>query len=218
MSDAIFNSKLYRCSTRKSKIQSAMKNAINQPLVKQLKVYLDDEYIKEEYLEPDKLEDEVKNVEDVAEDTSAEAKGTDNTESDTAKPDIKPAKSKKSESEDVPDKVDVPESEPIEESITVTSGTEANTTITSSTTTTLSTDVLLGQLNIREDTQGVSRVTVTGDEVWIYYDGKVNPNNKVDVVIAALASAGYAQLEFNRFVRTDNAMVFVTSDTSAIVR
>lgn len=49
----LYACKMYKSSTRKSKIQAALSNPVNQPLVTQLRSYLDDEYRKEEILEPD---------------------------------------------------------------------------------------------------------------------------------------------------------------------
>lgn len=68
-----------------------------------------------------------------------------------------------------------------------------------------------GTLNIREDTKGVSRIFVKDNELWIYYQDKVNLNSVMEPVIEVLNSVGFTNLEFNRLARTDNAIVFEIS-------
>lgn len=68
-----------------------------------------------------------------------------------------------------------------------------------------------GTLNMRDDTRGVSRIFVRDDELWIYYQDKVNLNSVMEPVIALLNSAGFTNLEFNRLARTENAIVFEIS-------
>lgn len=66
-----------------------------------------------------------------------------------------------------------------------------------------------GLLNAREDTTGVNRILVKGDELWIYYEDSVNLNNVMGTAIEVLNAAPYPWLEFNRLARSDNAIVFV---------
>lgn len=61
---------------------------------------------------------------------------------------------------------------------------------------------------MRQDTCGVDRVQFKDDEVWVYYNDKINLNNVMSVVIEVLNAANYTYLEFNRLARSDNAMVF----------
>lgn len=62
-------------------------------------------------------------------------------------------------------------------------------------------------LNEQDDTKGVVRVDPTDDEVWIYYEDKVNLNDVMDNVITLIKNT-YAALKFSRLARTDNAVVF----------
>ena len=63
-------------------------------------------------------------------------------------------------------------------------------------------------LNASEETAGVNRILVKGEELWIYYEDKKNLNNIMGPAIECLNSANYSYLEFNRLARTDNAIVF----------
>lgn len=62
-------------------------------------------------------------------------------------------------------------------------------------------------LNEQDDTRGVVRVDPTDDEVWIYYEDKVNLNDVMDNVITLIKNT-YDTLKFSRLARTDNAVVF----------
>lgn len=62
-------------------------------------------------------------------------------------------------------------------------------------------------LNEQDDTKGVVRVDPTDDEVWIYYEDKVNLNDVMDNVITLIKNT-YDALKFSRLARTDNAVVF----------
>lgn len=70
-----------------------------------------------------------------------------------------------------------------------------------------------GTLNIRNDTQGVSRIFVKDTELWIYYQDKINLNSVMEPVIEVLNSTGFTNLEFNRLARSENAIVFEISCT-----
>ena len=74
---------------------------------------------------------------------------------------------------------------------------------------------LIGTLNVKEDTNGVSRIKVADDEVWIYYNDKINLNNIMESVISTLSQSGFSSLEFNRLARSDNAIVF-TADSDIV--
>ena len=65
-----------------------------------------------------------------------------------------------------------------------------------------------GLLNAREDTAGCVRVQVKGEELWMFYNDKINLNNLMEDVISLMNASGYTYLEFNRLARTDNAIVF----------
>ena len=72
-------------------------------------------------------------------------------------------------------------------------------------------DAIKGTLNIREDTKGVSRIFIKDDELWIYYQDKINLNSVMEPVISVLNGTGFTNLEFNRLARTENAIVFQIS-------
>ena len=67
---------------------------------------------------------------------------------------------------------------------------------------------LKGTLNARSSTNGVNRVAVKNNEIWIHYNDDINLNNVMTAVIDTLNSANYHYLIFNRLARTDNAIVF----------
>ncbi len=68
-----------------------------------------------------------------------------------------------------------------------------------------------GTLNVRDDTKGVSRIFVKDNELWIYYQDKINLNSVMEPVIEVLNGTGFTNLEFNRLARSDNAVVFEIS-------
>lgn len=74
-------------------------------------------------------------------------------------------------------------------------------------------EAIRGTLNAREDTNGVSRIFIKEkeNELWIYYQDKINLNSVMEPVISVLNSTGFTNLEFNRLARTDNAIVFEVS-------
>lgn len=72
-------------------------------------------------------------------------------------------------------------------------------------------DAIKGTLNVREDTKGVSRIFIKDDELWIYYQDKINLNSVMEPVIVVLNGTGFTNLEFNRLARTENAIVFQIS-------
>lgn len=67
------------------------------------------------------------------------------------------------------------------------------------------------KLNDNEDTAGVVRVAKKNDELWVYYDDKINLNNIMIDIIEFINGLGYSDMEFNRVARSDNAMVFQIS-------
>ena len=93
---------------------------------------------------------------------------------------------------------------------------EASTTIASSGVfACVNPEQLIGTLNVKEDTNGASRIKVADDEVWIYYNDKINLNNIMESVISTLSQSGFSSLEFNRLARSDNAIVF-TADSDIL--
>lgn len=64
------------------------------------------------------------------------------------------------------------------------------------------------KLNDNEATAGVIRVAKKNDELWVYYDDKINLNNIMIDIIEFISNLGYSGIEFNRVARSENAMVF----------
>ncbi|MBQ2858198.1 MAG: hypothetical protein IJE78_13970 [Bacteroidaceae bacterium] len=234
---AIFSCKMYKASSRKSKIRAAMQNPINTELVQQLSQYLDDEYKKPKV--DDSAQPSDTDVANSQKDESSkqtvirpsEHSGgggatpppashvADHHLSDMLKdeesggtpPDF-------SQPTDQPEKSEKPvETESVGESTrvqkpTVTASEIPQTCAVQS----LSeqTDSIMGLLNSIDSTAGVRLVAVKGEnELWIYYKDAINLNTVMEPAIATLNSADYAYLDFNRLARTDNAIVFEISRT-----
>lgn len=224
---AIYSCKLYKAHKNKEKIQAAIGDPANKGLVQQLRQYLDDEYIKPEYVDPDLLDepkdDEAKvDVKDSAEDnaspTSAPSSQRPASFTPSGGPSGGPSKLERladdleneETSDEVPPADDEANEPPVAESTKV-----RKPAITSSFNVQLSTSFITdtctevkGLLNIRQDTCGVDRVQFKDDEVWIYYNDKINLNNVMSAVIDVLNASGYTYLDFNRLARTDNSIVF----------
>lgn len=250
---AIYSSKLYRTSRRKSKISAAISDPINVELVQQLSEYLDEPEkveVETEVPETNEVEDESNSentstrknkssgvsVTKSSTPTSMSTSSGDNSEaeSDKESSESKEEKPVKEDSEDT--KQDVPEmnksrsfhspeksdsndeastESKVEESVTVESATvlyqqpvEAGHCCHGEF---VDPDAIKGTLNVRDDTKGVSRIFIKDDELWIYYQDKINLNSVMEPVIAVLNSTGFTNLEFNRLARTENAIVFQIS-------
>ena len=108
--------------------------------------------------------------------------------------------------------------EPVEEQPELESSTKiAESAITATTNVNVvDLDSLLGTLNVKDDTNGAVRVKSIDNEVWIYYNDKVNLNNIMEAVIKTLSQSGYVNLEFNRLARSENAIVFVNVESAAL--
>ena len=213
MLERIYSSKLYKLSTRKSKIDTAIQNPINVELVKQLREYLDDEYLSSDYLDtkgvPEDRDDvSIKPSESHGGGPSGGGGGgsfgdlsselSDNTSGGDDFGPIEPLDDDANEAEDVGEAVKI-KSKTIKSSSTPMS-------IIDSVASQL--DSIKGMLNSREDTSEVSRILLRENECWIYYNDKVNLNNVMEPVISVLNASGYTYLDFNRLARTDNAIVF----------
>lgn len=221
MIDAIYTSKLYRASKRKSAIVAAANNPINTELVTQLADALSPVYKKEEYLvdkeaEAAKAEARKEREAQEAAEPTAPADGADSTPA--SKPAHKPShladsfrKAAKHEAE--AQEAAVPAPEAPEESADVENSTSAEgTPITAArllvTDMKQVVDQIKSLLNLQDTTTGVNRILVKDSELWIYYNDSINLNNVMADAIEALNAAGYTYLEFNRLARSDNAMVF----------
>ena len=221
----IYSSKLYVTSTRKDKIHAAMQDPINAELVQQLSDYLDDTAQVElkNAIAEEKAEEQATTAQegtpgvpvpsdsdsaphsgggshpsfsgDVFKDFGGDDLGGDDIPADDA-PDA-PAP-------------DAPEA-PVEESSKV-SG-KSITATTAIIWTTLDDvvsdcETIKGTLNVREETNGVSRLQVKDNELWIFYNDDANLNDKMVEVIEVLNASGYTYLKFNRLARSNNAIVF----------
>lgn len=223
---AIYSCKLYKAHKNKAKIQAALGDPANKGLVQQLRRYLDDEYIKPEYVDPDLLEEEVE--EPVPDEENA---GTEDNTPTSLPRRSTPLSSPSapaggpSKLDDLADRLSEEESggnnqsiddtdeepaPPVEESVKVKKSAIKGSYVLplSSSFIADACSELKGTLNMRQDTCGVDRVQFKDDEVWIYYNDKINLNNVMSVVIEVLNAANYTYLEFNRLARSDNAMVF----------
>lgn len=233
--EAIFSSKLYTLSKRKEKISSALKNPINKELILQLEDYL--QIPEEDTANVDRTEHTSVPEEDFNEfvdhpNTDVDTK-SDNSDTDSTKVVIKDKGSSKDHSTKVqPDETDITEDSVKEDSVDEDSNVEDTSSVSESTLLTKNTvtgattlytnsveacccpchcsdaELVKGTLNAREDTQGVSRVTLQDRELWIYYQDKINLNNVMEPAIAVLNAANFNHLEFNRLARTQNAIVF----------
>lgn len=222
--NAIFSSKLFKASSRKEKIRAAVSNPINAELVTQLQEYLDEEVTPK----GSEQDTEISDTEYRAMDAS-DAEKVDSGRPISSLHSAPPFRA--SSSNDTTSTEDSPE-DPISEDTSNESDGEVNesTQIKSpysiSASSTLDSSCLMsniveqinGLLNSRQDTCGVSRVISKQNELWIYYDDKINLNNMMGPVISLLNAANYSYLDFNRLARTDNAIVFeiITADSVSL--
>lgn len=200
----LYACKMYKSSTRKSKIQAALSNPVNQPLVTQLRSYLDDEYRKEEILEPDiemkKGKSSPVKDEHIDESSKDDKKIIDdntkfsNPNGDKEDIDVEDADKDNNSSED-DNNVNSSKKYAIRSSIDL--------------------DSLKGTMNAVSDTCGVQRVKIDEDkkELWVYYNDDINLNDIMTPLIELLESSSYNYLIFNRLARSGNAVVFEISST-----
>lgn len=200
----LYACKMYKSSTRKSKIQAALSNPVNQPLVTQLRSYLDDEYRKEEILEPDiemkkekgshvkdgHIDESFKDDKKVIDDDTKFS----NPNGDKEDIDVEDADKGNDSSED-DNNVNSSKKCAIRSSIDL--------------------DSLKGTMNAVSDTCGVQRVKIDEDrkELWVYYNDDINLNDIMTPLIELLESSSYNYLIFNRLARSGNAVVFEISST-----
>lgn len=222
--NAIFASKLFRSSTRQDKIRAALADPVNMELVQQLRSYLDEPYQKMGLMDPQPEEPET-DASEVPAQGEAEEESSSSPESSSSSPLHTSAPSHvsgpSSDPMDIPglniedetssqeppasepsepssNEESAPSEEPVAESTKITSSTDVQDTI----------EQLKGSINMRQETSGVNRILKKEDEIWIYYEDKVNLNNVMGPVIELVNALGYSNLEFNRLARSDNAIVF----------
>lgn len=199
----IYACKLYKSSNRKQKIQSALANPINQPLVKQLREYLDDEYIRKDILEPESIQEKEERIheEEPAGDDKLEGKGTGTP--------IVPKTSEHDSNlpEQVDDSLDELETQKDEEDD---EGVKSSIQASLQSISVIDINSLKGLMNSVDNTSGIIRVKHDNEkhELWLYYNDSVNLNDVMTPVIELLEASNYYYLTFSRLARSANAMVF----------
>lgn len=211
MIDIIYSCKMYKNSKNKDQIVATLQDPTNAELVVQLQSYLDPQYRKKK---PTKDNDNISDVQPKVDDNDIDDpdsvhQGTKST------PDLSHSAASFSENHvndlsadpEYESGVDEPKDPdnvaPDSNNDDVTSSISASTSVEI-----LQPDSIKGLLNASDDTSGVNRILVKGEELWVYYEDKKNLNNIMGPAIELLNSANYTCLEFNRLARTDNAIVF----------
>lgn len=212
MIDIIYSCKMYKNSKNKDQIVATLQDPTNAELVVQLQSYLDPQYRKKK---PTKDNDNISDAQPKVDDNDIDDpdsvhQGTKST------PDLSHSAASFSEnhvddlSMDPGYESGVDEPKDLDDDVAqepnnddVTSSISASTAVE-----TLQPDSIKGLLNASNDTSGVNRILIKGEELWIYYEDKKNLNNIMGPAIELLNSANYTCLEFNRLARTDNAIVF----------
>ena len=219
---AIYASKLYKASKRKSKIAAALADPINIELVKQLNTYLDPEYQTPENLDPDgtdKIDDaDSDGANIVPSEGGASLSGGGSTLPEDNGPDLSDmAQEVDSERAEMLDTSDSDESN-VEESIRI-SGDVITTThnILDDRIDSIvrDSDAIKGLLNSRADSTGVVKIGIEDGELWVYFGEDVNLNEVMEPAISALNAGGYSSLNFKKLLRSDNAMTFEISETAS---
>lgn len=231
MIDAIYASKLYRSSKRKSAIVAAANDPINTELVTQLVDALSPVYKKDEYL-VDKSAQEKKAAARLAREREAHKDDVSDEPSKTShrapshiadsfraaanhEPDSAVAE-KPVEPDSLEDSADSKVEESIQTSAEPVTASARLLTIDMK----QQVDQIKSLLNLAETTSGVNRILVKDSELWVYYNDSINLNNVMADAIESLNAAGYTYLEFNRLARSDNAIVFQIyfKDTDAEIK
>ena len=230
---AIYASKLYKASSRKSKIQASIEDPINLELVTQIKSYLDEEY--QDTVDRLQAKQKAQLVENMIEENSdnkpnSQPSSMDGRSSGPSRgfggspqgghpslsekfdmllsEDDDAGLNNELDDSDVPQFDDPTESnlEDVEESTTI-EGIDEITTSDKSNTSDLSSDVK-SLLSSDESTSGINRVIAKKNELWIHYNDDINLNNVMAPVIEKLSSSHLDCLNFNRLARSENAIVF----------
>lgn len=223
---AIFASKMYAASKNKDKINAAINDPVNKELVLQLKEYLDDDSIeisKVKKAEPNQNNSDSHddahegNEPNPSVDTNpihftpgGSAPVADNQLGE----DVDDSDDGLAEEEDTTDDDELidtsDDSDDDDDSIDSKTSTSGQRITASQSIEDIPSEIK-GTLNMRSDTEGVSRVRVKDNELWVHYNDNVNLNNVMGPVIELLNAANYSYLEFNRLARTENAIVFEVS-------
>lgn len=230
---AITSNKLFLASSksRQDRILAALKNPINTELVQQLRSYLDDEYLTPQNLNPNDKSDDSNEIVNEPQNSNKNSNNVEDKHSSVKRngSNISHISDEYEFNKDLEDEdtvLDKPDgnSDDSSENDTDKDSKVTSSTILSSTCLDdkLQTVVeeIKGLLNSRNDTQYVNRIIKKDNELWIYYEDKVNLNNVMGSVIELLNASGYTYLEFNRLARTDNAIVFQIDniDTENVIK
>jgi len=228
---AILASKLFKASTRKTKILAALADPVNEELVTQLEEYLDEESL------PRPLGGSPGDGSGTGDEGAVSPPPTSGGGggsfgggggmSGGAMPGETYLEGDPNDPDADVDDADIDETEPVDgdEPEAVKNATKAKgAPVQASEAVTNQMDavpeLVKNTLNTREDTAGVARAGFKGgDEFWIYFNDDTNLNDKMNSVIDVLNAASYNYLEFNRLARSDNAMVFEVTllDTAGAV-
>lgn len=201
---AIYASKLYRSSKRKSKIQAALQNPVNMELVKQLSEYLDEEYIPEEPKEVEKPAEDDSGESIRPSESSGGGGASSGGQSAPSGPDLgeltEQVETERAEALEPDSDNSVEESTRLSGQI-IEGSTSVDTIADAS-------DEIKGLLNSRQDSTGVVRVAIIDNVLHVYFDEGINLNEVMEPAISLLNAAGYSALNFKKLSRSDNAMTF----------
>ena len=227
----IYSSKLYVTSTRKDRIHAAMQDPINAELVQQIEDYLSDDAKQElevaqaQESAPAESNPDAPMSDDLGESTPSAGGGRPSSGpshssftgdvlkdfGDDELADVEPLEDAEApvRDTDAPD-VSVDEAPEAIESVTKEGEAITGSTNIESMVFSLASEVpvIKGTLNSMEQTSGVSRIELKPEELWIYYEDKVNIGDIMVDVIEALNGANYTYLSFSRLARSNNAIVF----------
>lgn len=210
---AIYASKLYKASKRKSQIHAAMENPLNAELVQQLREYVDEEYLTPEVAEGGSIdfgESEGDTKIKPSEGGGGGGGFSGGGDFDAEGPDLgemtEDLESERAEDldfdEPIPeDDSGVAESQKLKGKITVSASEQVEALA-------MDADAIRGLLNSRQDSTGAVKISVVDNELWIYFDEGVNLNEVMEPAIATLNASGYTSLNFKKLSRSDNAITF----------
>ena len=213
----IYSSKLFKSNPRQSKIKATIESPVNMELVRQLESYITDPLFDDNHDTDSKYDNSNLNTDNsnkhLNDDTDNSAKSDKHVlRKNTLHTDISDSHDEISDdhqSDEISDEFESDEDKfestdddfETREDEAINSNSQLNM---------LDTDNIKNVLNAEDTTCGVYRITIRNNELWIYYDDKINLNNVMGNVITRLDE--YKSLFFNRLARSDNAIVFEIND------
>lgn len=231
----VLNSRVYKNSKFKEKILASANDPINKALVEQVNSYVDSKYVfklqkeleeaKAKLAEQDEGEefigDENEGSDSPVGSKSSGSRSITHTSSTplsfTPSEDFESSSSSDGDEEFDFDDIEIQDgdSESSEDEGEIEESTSVDGEVIISSTVTTLDDVsqyvgdIVGILNLRDDTVGCLYASIKGtDELWVYYDKKVDASQIVENVNKELQRIQCFFLEFNRVSRDDNAIVF----------